>query len=601
MTSATLAPTRVGDLGQRFVSGAVGWWVMATLAVITLRAATTMTSSFVDNFGDTDDAARLIQVREFMAGAPWFDTTTYKLGGEHGLLSHWSRLIDLPLALLTSLFGLFMPADAAEFATRLVWPTLVLLPMLWIVADAAHQRAGRVAAALALAFVILSPGAIYQFGLGRIDHHNVMILGSVGAALVLWSRWDDARAWLSAGAMAGMALAIGYEALAPVVIIAGLPLIAAFLDHRLSWHAQVLVVGFATVFTLVFVATIPAARWLDVHCDALSLNMVVLAIAGAAGVLAAFGPLKFAPLTVRLAAIGAATAVGVAFYGLLEPACLAGPFGQMPASLWPIWMDHVAENQSILADVAKGNIKEALGLAATFVLGIALQTANWRRSRDLQDLYLLAVVAALALLAFWQFKYVAYGSWIVIVPAALALARMNGSDQVPPRTMRLAGLTLINQSTILMVSGFLAVLFAADRSAADQHDKDVQKCLNPSSLEVLNSVPSGLIAAHLDIGPFVAAVTHHRVLAAPYHRMPDALLAADAIFKARTPEEAKRLLSANKIDYVLTCGALDEPLAKQKEWRGALRADLVTGKPVSYLTPVPLPGHSPYRMWRVLR
>ena len=39
-------------------------------------------------FGDTDDAMRMVQVREFIASGRWFDTTIPRLGGTEGMLSH---------------------------------------------------------------------------------------------------------------------------------------------------------------------------------------------------------------------------------------------------------------------------------------------------------------------------------------------------------------------------------------------------------------------------------------------------------------------------------------------------------------------------------
>src|SRR5260370_41349134 len=48
----------------------------------------------------TDDAMRLVEVRDLLAGQGWFDLTQYRLNPPDGVVMHWSRLIDLPLALL---------------------------------------------------------------------------------------------------------------------------------------------------------------------------------------------------------------------------------------------------------------------------------------------------------------------------------------------------------------------------------------------------------------------------------------------------------------------------------------------------------------------
>ena len=49
---------------------------------------------------DPDDALRLVQVRDLIAGQGWWDVTQHRInpvGG--GGLMHWSRIVDAPLAL----------------------------------------------------------------------------------------------------------------------------------------------------------------------------------------------------------------------------------------------------------------------------------------------------------------------------------------------------------------------------------------------------------------------------------------------------------------------------------------------------------------------
>jgi len=44
----------------------------------------------------TDDAMRLVEVRDLLGGQSWFDLTQYRLAPPEGVRMHWSRLIDLP-------------------------------------------------------------------------------------------------------------------------------------------------------------------------------------------------------------------------------------------------------------------------------------------------------------------------------------------------------------------------------------------------------------------------------------------------------------------------------------------------------------------------
>ncbi|MCQ3942134.1 MAG: hypothetical protein DPW22_02830, partial [Alphaproteobacteria bacterium] len=44
---------------------------------------------------DTDDAMRLVQMRDWLAGQGWFDPRQHRIAVPYE--SHWSRLIDAPL------------------------------------------------------------------------------------------------------------------------------------------------------------------------------------------------------------------------------------------------------------------------------------------------------------------------------------------------------------------------------------------------------------------------------------------------------------------------------------------------------------------------
>src|SRR6266700_130088 len=69
----------------------------------------------------------------------------------------------------------------------------------------------------------------------------------------------------------------------------------------------------------------------------------------------------------------------------------------------------------------------------------------------------------------------------------------------------------------------------------------------------LARLPAALIAADVDFGPFLLALTPHSVLAAPCHRLSSGILAANAAFAA-PPPDAERILSRLQTTYVVTCG-----------------------------------------------
>src|SRR4029453_8251528 len=109
LVSQQVLLSRLPMLG-RWAATPLAWALLATafLLVATLSGPG---PSLSDWLGDPDDAVRLISVRELLAGAPWFDTTLPRIGAPEPLFSHWSRLIDLPLA---GLIRAFMPFLGVE-------------------------------------------------------------------------------------------------------------------------------------------------------------------------------------------------------------------------------------------------------------------------------------------------------------------------------------------------------------------------------------------------------------------------------------------------------------------------------------------------------
>ncbi|MFN0219356.1 MAG: hypothetical protein ACKVP4_11135 [Hyphomicrobium sp.] len=584
-----------------FEARAWTWW-LAAVVVIAARLTVMMSTDLTGYLGDPDDATRLLQVREFMESAPWFDPSTMKIGGAAGMLTHWSRLVDLPLAVMISTLSLVMPVEMAELATRALWPIIVLSIVLWVlyraVARTGDERAGRFALLLAIA----CPAGLYQFIPGRIDHHNVMIAATASAALLVWSNPQRPGVWRAAGALCALALAVGYEALAPVAAISIGVAVWGLLDARAAPAGRDFIVAMAASFALAFVATTPPARWLDIRCDAISLNMVALMAAGAAGFAIVLGPGRQWSTLQRVLVAAAASATGLAVFGSLDAQCLAGPLGQAPSELKPIWLDRVEESRSIFLDLVHGDLKISLGLMIFFALAIAAQTRRALRTARNSDIFLLALVAVFSALACWQYKYVPYASVIAIAPLAAMISGFGDIGRIPASTARLAATFLVGQGFLLVASGAINGLLPRPPAAPAQASSNRYACFGTEAVSALRALPSGLFAANMDVTAFIAALTHHSVLSAPYHRIPNAIIANDDIFKSRDDVTSAALLKRETVDYVAVCAGLDDDFVTNKDLGGTLGARLISNAPPAFLTPVPLSNaKSIYKVWRVDR
>ncbi len=168
----------------------------------------------------TDDAMRLVEVRDFLAGQRWFDLTQYRLSPPGGVAMHWSRLVDVPLAALIRIGETVLPTALAERVATVVWPAALLLVFLIGIARLARELAGEAAARLALIFAALMAPVLQHFRPGAIDHHNLQLV------LLVWSLALAARAparprdLALAGALSALSLAIGVE-MAPAIAALG--------------------------------------------------------------------------------------------------------------------------------------------------------------------------------------------------------------------------------------------------------------------------------------------------------------------------------------------------------------------------------------------
>ncbi|MBK8543458.1 MAG: hypothetical protein IPL62_07705 [Caulobacteraceae bacterium] len=116
---------------EHLIVGAM-WAALTVLFILLNRHAIASMS-----LPDSDDYLRLQQVRDWLAGQNWFDVTQHRINPPVGGILHWSRLVDIPIALgLLALKPLIGQANA-ELVVALALPAITGCSM------AAKRRAYR--------------------------------------------------------------------------------------------------------------------------------------------------------------------------------------------------------------------------------------------------------------------------------------------------------------------------------------------------------------------------------------------------------------------------------------------------------------------------
>ncbi len=607
MTTAEITRPAATDRPAQANWGSIGLWCCLAFAAIAVRGLYLQSGWLTTDLIDSDDALRLVQVRELLAGATWSEVTTNVLGGRNGLTSHWSRLIDLPLAIMIGLLANFIPMATAELVTRAVWPLLVLAPLVMVLARAIEQGRGRATTLVALGLIVLSPTALYQFDPGRIDHHNVMIAGTISALALIWAYPGKVVAYRIAGTLAGLALAVGYEALGPVIAMTSLAGIWALCDRRQAPAVSSYLLALILTLALALAATQSPRHWLISHCDALSANLVVLAAVAGTGVVFVLRYGASLSALAQAAVIAASGGLGLFLFATMNAACLAGPMGEVPRMLGPIWIDLVDEARSPLAPVGATAIASGIGLVVFLAIGLCAQARAAVTSRSGSDWFLLAMAFALSALALWQTKFGPYATLAVIPGLASLISALPARASISAPTIRLAAAVLVSQATLMGAAKLVHAALVPSRpmmapaETAKAPVVDPRSCLAITALQALDALPPGLFAAHIDIGTHLAANTHHRALAGPYHRMPNAIMSNHDIFAATDVTDAGRIIAREGIEYLLTCHAIDAALARRPDWQGTFRAQLVAGAAPNFLTKVQLARTGPFAVWRVDR
>jgi len=554
-------------------------------------------SRLLTSLGDTDDATRLIEVRRLMAGTPWLDMTLPRFGGAHPLVSHWSRLIDLPLAALLSAFELVLPPQEAELVVRAIWPLLVLLAFVYLLAREVEIRGGRAAALVSIPLTVTCLIGIVQFLPGRIDHHNVIILCAVIGILRLARSFDDAAAGWSAGFLLGLGTAIGYEALALTAASLGAAVLYGALPRRsLLGHSRA-AVTFAATLTIALALTTASETLFVSHCDALSFNLVLLATTCALGVSVVQAFEQTLSPAAKIAFLAATGLLGLALYVRAEPACLAGPFGQVDPALFPVWLGSVSETQSALSMGEKLPLLGGMALIYFLAGGYCgFKLLQSERDEGLR-FHMIALLLAIPL-SFWQIKLLPYATYLPIPLLAVWLARPPQQAHAPLSKRAIAAFVL-GALVVIAAAGWLLLSLAAPSTRRVKEMRaPIQNCQSTAAITPLAHLPKGLAVADVNLGPYLVALTHLDVLAAPYHRLDKSILEADRILHA-APQEAKQRLHAIGARYVITCIGLDSMTAPGKVPADALQNLLFAGKPPAFLAPVPLDAQTPLKVWRV--
>ena len=551
---------------------------------------------------DTDDTMRAVQVLRWLDGAGWRDLSEPRLSPPEGVITHWSRLPDMPIAAVIVAVEPFLGRDKALTVAAYAVPASLLLAALAAVAWAALPF-GSATARAAPVLAAFCPPFLNKFFPGALDHHNwQLILSAIlaGAVLRIAARRGGGSA-LAAAALAGAGgLWIGGEMLPWLAVAYGALASCWCLDP--AWSARR---GVETALAITALAVpllwlvMPAGLGAGLgagHCDAFSPAYAAYAAAGVPFWLlfaAAEGRVGGVPGRVGVAVIAAATVAAV--FVLLFPECRAGPLGAIPSELREAWLARVSEARGF-AELAARTPGLAVQLALLPAMGLACSVllATSRRA----DAPLWRVQAGFLLVAaalcFAQVRLLPFANLFALAPAAwlllwvwARLAALPTAGRLLARPMLLLAFTPLPYAATLPHGGPVTAPRICDARPVGDAIADYAGADAP------------LIAAPIDMGPDLLLRTSAAVLAAPYHRNVAGNL--DLVGIMRAPQDAARAIARRRgVDFVAVCRSLSETDLYARTNPEGLAARLSAGDPPAWLVPIATPADPEMRLYGVV-
>ncbi len=569
------------------------------LVLIWSVAVLTLSVKFGTADLSTDDAMRLVEVRDFLAGQNWFDLTQYRLNPPHGMVTHWSRLVDLPLALIIKTAAIGLPTGVAERIAMMVWPTALLFVFLAGAMRLARELAGETAARVALIFAVLMMPVLQHFRPGAIHHHNVQLVLMIWSLAMVARLPSRARDGAVAGILCALSVAVGQE-MVPVVgtlavVVALRWVVEGDRYRRIAIAYAVALAAGALAFA---VATIAPADYLTVHCDAISVAQVGTLGLGGFGLAALAALSRLNSIARRLAAAsGLAVALAAAIkFG--APQCLGDPYAQLDPRLASMWLSSVAEARDLpamLRDLPQ-QVPAYFGIP---LAAVVLGTIRCLREKDQLRWNWIACTASqavLLLISIWELRGASGANALgaALVPAGLL--RMLPVPEARASTFgigraALVAMLLLNPAALIALGSGAAHAFGAAAVTKQRilTSGDAGTCQRASDYTPLARLPRGRVLAFIDSGPFILMQSAHAVLAAPYHRNQAGNIAMLDMFLA-APDVAKARMAGHGIDYVAFCPGAPERYDYVASAPAGLAAALYRGDVPGFLERVPLAG-----------
>lgn len=583
-----------------------------TLAILAALIFTSLHISFMQggSLPDNDDMMRLQQVRDLLNGQSWFNVSQERLITPEGGAMHWSRLPDLYLAAVIGLLSPVLGQATAETIAVFSWPILLFgWTLIAVTVSLRRLSIGLAGQLFAIGFICLSSAHPNYFP-GRIDHHNLVVALSLTAFASLLAPSDSRSSAITAGVCIASMLTVAIESLpyaAGFVFLFGL--FWTVRGHREAERLTLL--GLSSAIGAVFYYLADAPGWSSGRavCDAFgTAHAFGLFTGGICLIGLGLFASKMNTWSNRLAAGALAGIITLGCIFLIQPDCFADPYAALPEPVRVAWLEAVAEALpfALVWQSDPGGAVAIYGFVfAAICAALVMIYLNAREQRRLLPAISLLIMLALAGVAtIWQvrgapFSHV-FGAMSAGALCGITLSNWQQDGGVP----KLAGFALVLGLTAPMAwSSYGRMMFPNPQPSEVSAEvaSSPETCSTAAALNQLSQAQPLSILSPIDLGAPVIFQTHHRALAAPYHRNTKGIQIATEVFLSK-PQESKQLVSDSGASHLIYCKGDAETKRYAKLAPDGLAAELERDAPPEWLIRVKLnqtEANAPLRFYEV--
>lgn len=491
------------------------------------------------DLGDNDNYMRYLQFSHWLKQGNWFLEPMPRFNPDDGQIMHWSRIVDIPLALVTRLASIYTDMRSAESIAMLLVPLLYLFATACCIGYLSDRFFNPEVGAIAIIFTYASP-LLSKFIGANIDHHNLQILllcaTLASSALIQTS----VRAALVQGLCIALSIWVGLENIFVIALLIALLSLYAVVyraAHVLRYHATTCLSAgiWGTLFLLL---NRPLDEFLTPYYDAISFPFIAgLIVSGLFFIGSAH--IVQRDLAHKWAAIVLCATLCFSPILYLYPELRHGALYNYPPLLIQYWLSHVREAISLLEYILRPDIAKSVYI---LIFLPALAMPIFIRMDIRQWLYYLLAIAAFALPLLWQFRALPQATAVMLPMQAFACYRL-----------REAVSTLLLRAIIILGCAPLVLFFILHSQlktggSAQTIYPDIQ-----DSIALLNRhhIHNRLILAPVDYGSKILTFTDNRIISAPYHRNIRGNTISVNIFISDSEEKACQLLRDKRIDYIV--------------------------------------------------